>query len=375
MARDPYAVRKQAERIRSHNAERARVAAARVEARCVGPGLYAVPSSRDPLITYSVQVTNGRGVCDCPGYESAQLKDGICRHVRTALAMEALMDNGNTALAVREQSIGQYNPTIPSMDEMKAITTMANHFYKLSGKMIPASIKTPQEAFAVMVAGRELGLGPMESFREMHVVNGVTMPGYRVLAALVLRNDPGASFKWLERSTTRACVQLTRPGRGTLEVEYTVEDAKRAGLAEKDNWKKHPRDMLAAKAITRACRLGGPDLITSIGASVRGAPTVMRVLDEAIEEDEADALELDKLPEPEPTIIDRKARIVELIQEAKEKWADEDGKYEAWSNGIRERFPWLGDPKKIAKATDEEADAAIAAMEADVMGVVQGSFV
>ena len=52
------------------------------------------------------------------------------------------------------------------------------------------------------------------------------------------------------------------------EVEFTVEDAKRAGLTGKDNWRKYPSDMLWARMISRAKRRVAPDVC--MGAYVEG---------------------------------------------------------------------------------------------------------
>jgi hypothetical protein len=47
-------------------------------------------------------------------------------------------------------------------------------------------------------------------------------------------------------------------------VSWTLDDAKRAGLLVKDNWKGYPADMLKARALTRAARIGWPDLLGGV---------------------------------------------------------------------------------------------------------------
>lgn len=349
------------------------------------PGVWRVPSSRNTGDAYTVQIQGGRGACDCVG---SNYSSQPCRHVRDVLALAKEQNivttetAPTTAVAVREAEV--YSPMVvdppasmyPTRDEMGVMVTIANSIYKTSGKLIPSNIKTSEEAFAVMLAGRELGIPPMAAFREVYVVNGRTMPSARVLMGLVQKGDPGAIFTWLDRSATKAHVRLRRSNGQTIEVEYTIEDAKVAGLLKNEVWTRFPKDMLAYKAVTRACRLGGADLITGIGASVKGAPQVMQAIEEdgRDEGDEIPQLTGEPLPPEQEPVVDKKARIVELLQEAQERWQDEDGKYEAWSNGIRERFPVLNDPKKIAKLSDDDAAAIVEAIEADVLGVVQGSF-
>lgn len=275
-------------------------------------GRYRVKSDTSPGRFYSVQVRDGRGVCDCTGY----LTHGTpCKHIRAALEQERnhmTTETKSTAVAVRDRSadLAPYMPEppasiLPTTDEMKVMVTIANSIYKTAGKLIPSNIKSSEEAFAVMLAGHELGIPAMASFREIYVVNGRTQPSARVLMGLVLRGDPRAKFTWYERSDTRAHARLTRGNGMTLEVEYTIEMATKAGLTKNDVWRTFPTDMLAYKCVTRLCRLGGPDLITSIGATVKGAPQVMAAIEEendipALEPDVIDAAPpQDERPAPE----------------------------------------------------------------------------
>ena len=170
---------------------------------------------------------------------------------------------------------GQSGPSsiLPSKNELGVMMAIANNIYQTSGKLIPAEIKTAGEALAIMLAGNELGIPPMAAFREIYIVKGRTVPSYRVIAGLVLNGDPGAKLEWIERSEKRACVRLTRSNGMQIEVEYTIEMAKKSGQAasrsgEPGVWDKYPADMLAKSALTRACRLAGADLITGIGAGI-----------------------------------------------------------------------------------------------------------
>jgi hypothetical protein len=48
------------------------------------------------------------------------------------------------------------------------------------------------------------------------------------------------------------------------QVTYTMADANAAGLAGKDNWKKHPREMLVAAASRLALRWHAPDVLLGV---------------------------------------------------------------------------------------------------------------
>ena len=62
--------------------------------------------------------------------------------------------------------VGQtYEPT--SVDQ-------AYHMAKvlLESGMLPKTIRTPEGAFAIMVAGKELGMTAMQSFRSINIIDG-----------------------------------------------------------------------------------------------------------------------------------------------------------------------------------------------------------
>jgi hypothetical protein len=353
-------------------------------AKRVGDGRYVVPSSTQTGVAYSVQVLGERGVCDCIGSEGAERAGHQCKHIRQAIEQEKSMTE-TTALATREDTYAPIevqppSALLPTHDELKVMVTIANSVYKTSGKLIPKEIKSSEEAFAIMLAGRELGIQPMASFREVFIVNGRTMPSARVLMGLVQAGDPGAIFKWIERSADKAHVRLTRSNGQAIEVEYTMEDAKLAGLTGNDVWKRYPKDMLAYKAVTRACRLGGADLITGIGATIKGAPAVMQAIEDD-GDDDMPVLEAAAEPshrvapadgrgsqeEPDDVPLVGAAKLRALIAEAREKWRDDDGRFEAWANGVTQRYPILLDADKLGKITDDEADAIYDALVPDVM--------
>lgn len=76
----------------------------------------------------------------------------------------------------------------------------------------------------------------------------------------------------------RATVAVSRNGEQLGTASFTIEEARTAGLANKDNWKRHPTDMMVARATTRAIKwfcpeallggvltedeLDGPELVT-----------------------------------------------------------------------------------------------------------------
>jgi len=89
-----------------------------------------------------------------------------------------------------------------------------------------------------------------------------------------------------EITPSSATVTVSRDGVAIGIASYTLDDAKRANLLGKDNWRTNPEDMLVARATTRAVR--------------RYAPTVLFGL--ATPDEIDDPLEIPAAPEPPPTL-------------------------------------------------------------------------
>lgn len=118
---------------------------------------------------------------------------------------------------------------------------------------------------ACILTGREIGLGPMTSLQGIHVVDGHPTLSAELMRTLVFAAGHRIAF---EETTNVRCIAVgyrhgvTEPaGR----VEWTIEDAKRARLAGKDNWSNYPRQMLANRATSELCRLVFPDVIAGMG--------------------------------------------------------------------------------------------------------------
>jgi hypothetical protein len=105
----------------------------------------------------------------------------------------------------------------------------------------------PAAVAACILYGHEVGMPPMASLQHINVIQG--RPGLSAAGqrALVLANGHRI---WIEETTnTRAVVCSQRRGEERiLTTTWTMDDAVRAKLAEKDTWKTYPRNMLVARA-------------------------------------------------------------------------------------------------------------------------------
>lgn len=134
------------------------------------------------------------------------------------------------------------------------------------------------KAATKVMAGRELGLGPVASMTGVHIIQGKPSLGANLLAALVKRH-PRYDYKVKELSDTECVLTFIENGEEAGESKFTMDDAAKAGVAHKKNWKTYPRNMLFARAISNGVTFYCPDLTAGapvytpeeLGAEVNGA--------------------------------------------------------------------------------------------------------
>lgn len=121
--------------------------------------------------------------------------------------------------------------------------------------------QTAQAAVKVM-AGEELGLGPIASMTQIHIVQGRVTLSAHLLAALVRRS--GRYGYRVHTMEPEACViDFTEQGEVIGTSSFTRADAEAAGLWGKPGpWRQHPRNMLYARAMSNGVKWYAPDLTT-----------------------------------------------------------------------------------------------------------------
>lgn len=117
----------------------------------------------------------------------------------------------------------------------------------------------PGNVLAIMFAARALDMPLWQASQGLHLVDGKVTMSAEMMRALWLR--AGHDFLVLEQTAQKAVVEATRKGGKPCVVEYTFEDAKAAGLTGKQNYSKHPKAMLVARATSTALRQVGADVL------------------------------------------------------------------------------------------------------------------
>lgn len=128
-----------------------------------------------------------------------------------------------------------------------------------AGGMIPQHLRSEGEILAVIMAGRELGLGPMASLRSLFIVKGKVGLSYDAMVGLL--RQAGYRVEWKETTNTRAVLVLTHPDGSTHTETWDVERAKKAELWGSSMWKKYPDTMLRARCVSSAARAFAGDVL------------------------------------------------------------------------------------------------------------------
>lgn len=123
-------------------------------------------------------------------------------------------------------------------------------------------IKTPDQGVALMLIAQAEGLHPAIAARDYHVIQG--RPALKTDAMLARFQQAGGRVDWKVYSDAEVTGVFSHPQGGSLEVSWTIEMARKIGLAGKDNWKSYPRAMLRARCISEGIRSVFPGCVVGV---------------------------------------------------------------------------------------------------------------
>lgn len=139
-----------------------------------------------------------------------------------------------------------------------------------AASFLPAHLRgKPDDTFAIMLAGYELGLPTMAALRGLYIVNGKPSLESRTKAALCITRGVAVYFKRTEYTATRCTWQMKRRDTGEIfESTYTIEEAKAAKLTDKAGpWQSYPKRMLSHRSLGWLCDDACPEVTLGIGTA------------------------------------------------------------------------------------------------------------
>lgn len=119
---------------------------------------------------------------------------------------------------------------------------------------------SPEQILTLMLVAQSEGRHPASAMKDYHLIKG--KPSLKSDAMLARFQQAGGTVRWNERSNEKVSATFAHPQGGEVTVTWTIEDAKRAGLANNDNYRKYARQMLSARCISEGVRLTYPSVIS-----------------------------------------------------------------------------------------------------------------
>jgi hypothetical protein len=116
------------------------------------------------------------------------------------------------------------------------------------------------QAAVKVMAGQELGFGPIASMTGIYIVKGRVTLSANLMAAAIKRQRPRYDYRVTEHSAESCSIEFLQDGEHLGESTYSMQDAQAAGLASSETWKKHPRNMLFARALSNGAKWFCPDI-------------------------------------------------------------------------------------------------------------------
>ena len=118
--------------------------------------------------------------------------------------------------------------------------------------------KDASQAIVKVLAGRELGFGPIASMTGVNIIKGRVSLSANLIAAAIKRS--GKYNYRVAKLSEEECLLIFFEGQQEVgRSSFTSEDAKRAGLAG-DNWSKYRRNMNFARALSNGAKWYCPDI-------------------------------------------------------------------------------------------------------------------
>lgn len=123
-------------------------------------------------------------------------------------------------------------------------------------------IKTAEQAMALMLIAQAEGSHPAIAARDFHVIGN--RPTLKADAMLARFQAAGGKVRWASYTDQQVAAVFSHPAGGEVEISWSIQQAKQAGLTGKDVWKQYPRAMLRARVISEGIRTVFPGVAVGI---------------------------------------------------------------------------------------------------------------
>ncbi len=143
------------------------------------------------------------------------------------------------------------------MDQMQAMAKSL-----VASKMF--GFKSEAEAMSIMLIAQAEGRSPALAARDYHVIQG--RPALKADAMLARFQQEGGVVEWDEYTDAKVTGRFSHPKScpKPVSITWTLDMAKRIGLASRDNWRNYPRAMLRSRVVSEGVRTAYPGIAVGI---------------------------------------------------------------------------------------------------------------
>lgn len=122
--------------------------------------------------------------------------------------------------------------------------------------------KSKDEAIALFLLAQAEGVHVMTAVRDFCIIQG--RPAMKAEAMVARFQAAGGRIQWHVLSDTKAEASFSHPTASPdpVRIEWSIERAQRAGLANRDVWKAYPRAMLRSRVVSEGIRTVMPGVLS-----------------------------------------------------------------------------------------------------------------
>lgn len=163
----------------------------------------------------------------------------------------------NNNLAIRE------NQAVAAPTESEFGIMLQQSQMLIKSNFLPKSIQTPEQALAIMLTGRELGIPTMAALNTINVIQQKPTISPQLMLALIERSGQLEDIQ-IESHADGVTCTMKRRGRSAHSETFGNKEAHAAGLLGKENYKKQPLVMFRWRAVASCARVVFPDVILGL---------------------------------------------------------------------------------------------------------------
>lgn len=115
------------------------------------------------------------------------------------------------------------------------------------------------QAAVKVMAGQELGFGPIASMTGIYIVKGRVTLSANLMAAAIKRH-PRYTFAVRTHTADECVIDFIEDGQVIGTSSFSMADATAAGLAGSETYRKFPKNMLYARALSNGAKWYCPDV-------------------------------------------------------------------------------------------------------------------